>query len=105
VLASVLEGFKFTFKIHSLFKWLVSLLKGKISFRVEILECTITAPSEQLLENLSGENASGKINVTAAVTGIKQENTCGLGSGNAEYKGKVEVGATNSKGEADPIEA
>ncbi len=104
VLASVLEGFKFTLKIHSLFKWLTSFLKGKISFRIELLECEITVPSEQLLENVSGENASGKIDLAVAITGIKQTNTCGLGSANAAYKGKVELSATNSKGEADPIE-
>jgi|ERR1700733_13454898 len=104
-LISILEGFKFTLKIHSLFKWLTSFLKGKIEFKVEVLECEITVPSEQLLENVSGENASGKIDLAVAITGIKQTNTCGLGSANASYKGKVEVSATNSKGEADPIEA
>jgi hypothetical protein len=104
-LISILEGFKFTLKIHSLFKWLTSFLKGKIEFKVEVLECEITVPSEQLLENVSGENASGKIDLAVAITGIKQTNTCGLGSANAAYKGKVELSATNSKGEADPIEA
>jgi hypothetical protein len=104
-LISILEGFKFTLKIHSLFKWLTSFLKGKIEFKVEVLECEITVPSEQLLENVSGENASGKIDLSVAITGIKQTNTCGLGSANASYDGKVEASATNSKGEADPIEA
>lgn len=106
VLFSILELPYFSFKIHSLFKWLLSLLgKGKITFKIEVLECSISAPVGQLLEGVSGENASGKINVTAAVTGIKQENTCGLGTATADYKGNVEVSATNSKGEADAIEA
>jgi hypothetical protein len=106
VLFSILELPYFSFKIHSLFKWLLSLLgKGKLTFKIEGLECAISAPVGQLLEGISGENASGKINVTATVTGIKQENTCGLGTETADYKGNVEVSATNIKGEADAIEA
>jgi hypothetical protein len=106
VLFSILEIAYFSFKIHSLFKWLLSVLgNDKITFKIEVRECAVSVPVGQLLEGVSGENASGKIKVTAAVTGIKQENTCGLGTGTADYKGKVEVSATNSKGEADAIEA